>query len=94
MPQVIEKGYIYIAQPPLYKVKKGQKENYIKDEKALMNHLLSENFSALKFTGASLTQDQTKNFILKIEKFDKLLKSVSTRYDKNILLWILSGIRV
>ena len=38
--QLIEKGHIYLAQPPLYKVTKGQKSNYIKDEKALDKFIL------------------------------------------------------
>jgi DNA gyrase subunit B len=41
MPQIIAGGYLYIAQPPLYKVKKGQSEVYLKDEAALNEHLLS-----------------------------------------------------
>ena len=40
LPELIEKGYIYIAQPPLYKVKRGQKETYLKDEDSLLEHLL------------------------------------------------------
>ncbi len=41
MPQILEKGYLYIAQPPLFRVAKGKKERYLKDQETLDEHLLA-----------------------------------------------------
>lgn len=50
MPEVIEKGYLYIARPPLYKAKRGNSVLYLKDEKSLTNYLVDGGLE-----GASLT---------------------------------------
>ncbi|MFO7983274.1 MAG: DNA topoisomerase (ATP-hydrolyzing) subunit B [Desulfuromonadales bacterium] len=49
MPELVERGNLYIAQPPLFKIKRGKKELYIKDEISLQEYLLSESID-----GASL----------------------------------------
>ncbi len=51
MPEIIERGYLYIAQPPLYKLKKGGKEQYLKNDSELQAYLLK---SALESVAVSL----------------------------------------
>jgi DNA gyrase subunit B len=54
MPQVIEKGYLYIAQPPLYRIKRGnQKERYLKDDRGLEDYLIAEGIENVAFHPAA-----------------------------------------
>jgi DNA gyrase subunit B len=50
MPELIERGHIFIAQPPLYKTTRGKSERYLKDERELENHLIAEGSSGASFT--------------------------------------------
>jgi DNA gyrase subunit B len=50
MPALIERGHIYIAQPPLYKATRGKSERYLKDEREFQNYLVSEGSTGAVFT--------------------------------------------
>jgi DNA gyrase subunit B len=54
LPELVENGYLYIAQPPLYKIKKGKQERYLKDDQELNDYLLQEAVNeALLFTNSA-----------------------------------------
>jgi DNA gyrase subunit B len=70
MPELIERGHIYIAQPPLYKIKKGKQERYVKDDNELNNYLLQ-----LAIEGAKLHVDEDTPAIS-----DLALESLARQY--------------
>ena len=72
MRDLIERGYLYIAQPPLFKVKKGKSERYIKDERGLEEHLLGLAMSSVGITSAG------SNAPLEPDALRRLLKYAST----------------
>ena len=92
MPVVLEKGYIYIAQPPLYRAKKGQSEIYLKDEAALTEYLLSSGLDSFKIKGKTTDVATLRQMILRIQKFYSLLKASSTKYDFDVLYYTLTKV--
>ena len=92
LPIVLEKGFVYIAQPPLYRAKKGNSERYLKDEKALTQYLMDTSLSkiSIKNMKDGVSETEMKNFIFSIQKFDNLLKTLSHRYDREILSFLIS----
>ena len=72
MPQLIERGYLYIAQPPLYKVKRGSSELYLKNEEALQDYLIASTINEASFIssgGKEFSGESLKVLIGKVVKF-------------------------
>ncbi|NRA74117.1 MAG: DNA topoisomerase (ATP-hydrolyzing) subunit B [Rickettsiales bacterium] len=76
MRPLIERGYLYIAQPPLYKIKRGSKEAYLKDDAALNSFLFtrfSEEFEFKFANGSTMHGGKLKSFIDKIISYNNLI---------------------
>jgi DNA gyrase subunit B len=91
LPQILEKGYIYIAQPPLYRAKKGASEVYLKDEKALTDYLLEYGLKKVNFISQTFENTKFKEAAVRMEKLEKLLENLSARYEKLVLLHLLES---
>lgn len=86
-PALIEKGYLYIAQPPLFKYKKGRIERYLKDEKALGNFLIVSALAGAAVTAGSnsLNEDAIGQKVNAYIRYNKQLDSYDTTFDTALL---------
>ncbi|MEO5969857.1 MAG: DNA topoisomerase (ATP-hydrolyzing) subunit B [Bdellovibrionia bacterium] len=87
MPLIIEKGYLYIAQPPLYKVKKGQKERYLKNEQDLSEYLLSVGLDGIQINAGNkpVPSSQVVSALKAANRFGKAIERVARRLHPEIL---------
>jgi DNA gyrase subunit B len=89
LPEIVEKGYIYIAQPPLYKVKKGKQEHYVKDDAQLNEYLIQLALDkAQLFTDASAPPIQGQGLEKLAREFTGIVGTINRlfrRYDDSFL---------
>ena len=83
MPQLVEKGHLFIAQPPLYKIKKGKQERYLKDEAMLEDHLIELGTESIRLrasqNGNGLVGQPLQGYIKKIARWEKLMVLVGKK---------------
>ena len=93
MPELVERGHVYIAQPPLFKVKQGKHEQYLKDEQELDQYLLE---SAIKDAtlltkkgGSNLTGDALGEIARQMVLTEAVIRRIAPHYDEAVLRAIL-----
>ena len=95
MPALVERGYIYIAQPPLYKVKKGKDERYLKDDAELAAYVRELAIEGARFTPGEgqeiLAQGDLAGLVRQYQGVEALIQRLERRYPQS-LLWALATI--
>ena len=94
MPHVIEKGYLYIAQPPLFRVKKGKTEKYIQNETEMQNMLfeLASDDLEIPIKGQAVRGKALIPHLKRVYRFERVIQWFERRRnDPELLLFILSS---
>ncbi len=94
MPELIERGHIYIAQPPLYKIKHGKSERYIKDDHSLKEYLLTLALDDAELYPAANTEPLSKETLEQIAKQYFLAEAVIDRMSRLIAPAVLQALLV
>jgi DNA gyrase subunit B len=88
MRQLIENGYLFIAQPPLFKVKRGQSEQYLKDERALEDYLVETGLdgASLELAGGEVRAGaDLRALVEEARAMRRLLEGLHSRYNKSLV---------
>ena len=88
MPELIERGYLYIAQPPLYRARRGKKDVYLKDQAALDRLFLEHGVEGLAVRaskGPTLTGDPLFRLAERLRMFRRALSKLDRRADASLI---------
>ena len=88
MPQLIEQGHLYIAQPPLYKVSRGKSEVYLKDQAAMEDYLINQGIEGAMLrqgNGEEITGADLARVVDLARQLRRVLEAFPTHYPRHIL---------
>ena len=88
MRELIDRGHLYIAQPPLYKVTRGKSEQYLKDERALEDYLISTGLDECVFkpaSGAERAGSDLRSMVEDARIIRNVLRNLHSRYNRQVI---------
>ncbi|GGD12562.1 DNA topoisomerase (ATP-hydrolyzing) subunit B [Aquisalinus flavus] len=89
MPEIVKRGYLYIAQPPLFKVSRGKSEQYLLDEKALEDYLYADGLDGAQLelaSGEKIIGADLADTIAKARSFMDKLANFPARFSREVLV--------
>jgi DNA gyrase subunit B len=88
MPELVDKGHLYIAQPPLYKVSKGKSEAYLKDQRAFEDYLIDsglEDASLVLGSGEMRGGRDLRDIVEQARSITKIIEDLHSRYTRFVV---------
>ncbi|WP_310439142.1 DNA topoisomerase (ATP-hydrolyzing) subunit B [Sulfuricurvum sp.] len=80
LPKIVENGYLYLAQPPLYRYKKGKKEIYFKDDRVMNAFLIENGIEALELENLNVGANDLVSFFKMVDHYRSTLDALERRY--------------
>ncbi len=96
MRELVERGYLYIAQPPLYKVQKGKKEIYLKDHEALERFLVDSMLETVEVSsvGGMISVEHLRAGVTSLYAYRRILDRLRKRYDSRVIDALVRGCHI
>ncbi len=96
MRELVERGYLYIAQPPLYKIQRGKKETYLKDNEALERFLVESAIEVAEVYSSKgrVSRDVLKTSVTSMYAYQRIVEGMRKRHDPRVIDAIVRGSNV
>jgi DNA gyrase subunit B len=95
MQELIKRGNVFVAQPPLYRIKRGKSEKYIKDDKEFTREILrrgTENLVAVNGAGRSLEGAELRGFLMTLDEFQQVFRRAERRFREPRVAAVLGNV--